>query len=275
MCGWGASGREPWGCWVLLGRVRGAPEVENLPVYGAGVGWLVGRLGPSSLGLLGVVRVVLPPSPPRDCCRPHRTRQGNVELLISGVGGLDPCGAGGGLAAIGEGGRVVEVPTAPGPSGPRGARSGRSRPDPFPLAFSWARPHYVTGEVTKSPLQVGHGAGRVPAVAGSGLLSDDLAPSAHLGAQHGATSKIIMVERQHGVDGAGGPVPGVAVAPVPVLGVAPVGRVAAVGADLARSAADTPDGSHSGPGMWLWAGVRGVSAPGHADIPTGHRALGV
>ena len=50
------------------------------------------------------------------------------------------------------------------------ARSGRSRPDPCPSDWChrWPRRHDVTGEVTKSPLQVVWVVGRVPAVAGSG-----------------------------------------------------------------------------------------------------------
>ena len=101
-CWWGALGRGSWGCWV-------------------GWGW------------------VLPPSPPRDCCRPHRTRQGDGVVLISGVGGLDPCGAGGGWRLSGKGGRVVGVPNGPsGPLGP-GLRPVRPWPAgslPLPLAAS-------------------------------------------------------------------------------------------------------------------------------------------
>ena len=46
---------------------------------------------------------VLSPSPPRDGCRPHRTRQGDGVCSGSGVGGLDPCGAGGGWRLSGKG----------------------------------------------------------------------------------------------------------------------------------------------------------------------------
>ena len=55
------------------------------------------------------------------------------------------------------------------PCGPRGARSGRRRPDPFPSAWCprRARRHYVTGGVTKCPLQVERMVEHVPAVAGS------------------------------------------------------------------------------------------------------------
>ena len=126
--GWcGASGREPTG-------LRG----------GCGVCWW-GASGREPAGGLAGWGWVLPPSPPRDCCRPHRTRQGDVELLISGVGGLDPCGAGGGLAAIGEGGRVVEVPTALWACGPLRPQAAGSLP--FPLVSS----------LSASPLRDGSG----------------------------------------------------------------------------------------------------------------------
>ena len=129
-------------------------------------GW--GVWGRGSWGGLAGWGWVLPPSPPRDCCRPHRTRQGDGVCSGCVVGGLDPCGAGGGWRLSGKGeewsGRLTAL-RAPGL-----ARSGRGRPDPCPSVWChrWPRRHDVTGGVTKSPIQVRLGVGRVPAVAGTG-----------------------------------------------------------------------------------------------------------
>ena len=171
---WGAWGRELSGLRGVARVVGGAPRLEDLlVVWGGGGGFsLLPR------------RVIV------------AARTARVKAMLSAVPLWWVALTRAVRAAVwrlsGKGG---EWSGFQGPCGPA-AHSGRGRPDAFPSAWlsRGARRHYVTGPVTKDPLQDKLGAGRVPAVAGPGLHPDDLAPSAMFGAQIGATDKIVSLQ---------------------------------------------------------------------------------
>ena len=96
------SGSEGW-VWLVVG---GASGVGGSPVGCLG-SWVLGVVGWGGGGFFLLPRRVIV------AARTARLKA-MVCCCVDGVGGLDPCGAGGGWAAIGEGGRVVEAFQGPG-----------------------------------------------------------------------------------------------------------------------------------------------------------------
>ena len=119
----------------------------------------------------------------------------------------------------------------------------------------------MTSGVTKSPLQSVWVAGRVPAVAGTGvtLFLRDLAARGDVEAFSLPVARTFPFRAEPG----GRAVGRVRVLPVPVVG-------------GGGSGTGTGSGVATAGGPVAWVGeLQGISFPGHADSPIGHGALGV